>query len=143
MVVNLYEQQIREISTDDLKDRMNRKDRGLMIVDARELTEYYKGHIPGACSIFDGEIMSIAKDLDKNMDIVVYGPGKTEGPDKPETRLSGDAALKLKDMGFKNVMEYRGGLQEWANNGNQVDRTEPESVKPAAFRSQSANTGPP
>ncbi len=49
----------------------------------------------------------------------------------PADRLSGDAIMKLMEMGFKNVMELRGGFEAWANAGNQVDRCEPQSLKPA------------
>lgn len=117
----MMEQQIRDMSVDDLKNRMNRKDQPLMVVDSREIEAYYKGHIPGACSLFDAEIMSLAKDMDKNMDVVVYGPGQAQPSENPADRLSGDAIMKLRDLGFKNVYELRGGFEAWANAGNRVD----------------------
>ncbi|WP_231844886.1 rhodanese-like domain-containing protein [Methanocella arvoryzae] len=130
-MINLYAQQIKEISVDDLQNQMRRRERGYVIVDARELTEYYKGHIPGACSLFDGEMNAIAKNLDKNANIIVYGPGQTTPSPRMEDRLAGDAAMKLSSLGFKNVTVLKGGLQEWANRGNRLDRSEPESIKPA------------
>jgi len=100
-------------------------------MDAREVTSFYRGHIPGAISLFDGEITSIARDIDKNMDIVVYGPGQARPSRDPMDRLAGDAVERLNKMGFKNVMALDGGFEAWANAGNQVDTSSPESVKTA------------
>ncbi|WP_424356941.1 rhodanese-like domain-containing protein [Methanocella sp. MCL-LM] len=130
-MINLYAQQIREISVDDLQNQMRRRERGYVIVDARELTEYYKGHIPGACSLYDGEMNAIARNLDKNANIIVYGPGQAQESPKMESRLEGDAAMKLMQLGFKNVTVLKGGLMSWSNKGNRLDRSEPESIKPA------------
>jgi 3-mercaptopyruvate sulfurtransferase SseA len=129
-VVMLYTEQTKKISANDLKSRLNRKDKGLLLVDARDVTVYYKGHIPGAISLFDGTIMPMAKDLDKNMDIIVYGPGQAQPSKDPMDRLAGDAIDRFSKMGFKNCMALDGGLEAWANAGNRVDTSKPESVKP-------------
>lgn len=127
--MDLYTEQSRKISVNDLKNCLNRKDKALMLVDAREITAYYKGHIPGAISLFDGEIIPKAKDLDKNMDIVVYGPGQAKPSPNPMDRLSGDAAERLRSLGLKNVMDLDGGFESWANSGNRIDSSQPESIK--------------
>jgi rhodanese-related sulfurtransferase len=119
VVVELYSQQIKKLNTDQLKERLKQKDKPYMLIDARDGESYYKGHIPGACSLFDGEIMSKAKDLDKNMSIIVYGPGSVS-----KTKLCDDAAAKFTSMGFKNVCAYENGLEGWADAGNRVDRSE-------------------
>jgi len=126
----LFTAQTKMISVNDLKNRLNRKDKALMIVDARDITSYFKGHIPGACSLFDGEILPNTPNLDKNMDIVVYGPGQARPSRDPLDRLAGDAIDKLLKLGFKNVMALDGGFEAWANAGNQVDSSNPESIKP-------------
>lgn len=127
----MYAQQIREISMDDLKNMTRRRERGYVIVDARDITSYYKGHIPGACSLYDGEMNAIAKSLDKGADIIVYGPGQATPSPKMEDRLAGDAAMKLASLGFKNVRVLNGGYEAWANAGNRVDTSNPGSIKPA------------
>jgi len=127
----LFAQQTRTINVNDLRKRMSRRDRPLLVMDAREVTSFYRGHIPGAISLFDGEITSIARDIDKNMDIVVYGPGQARPSRDPMDRLAGDAVERLNKMGFKNVMALDGGFEAWANAGNQVDTSSPESVKTA------------
>lgn len=119
MVVELYAKQMKKLNTDQLKERMKQKDRPYMLIDVRDIETYYKGHIPGACSLFDGEIMSRAKDLDKSMPVIVYGPGSAS-----KTKLCDDAAEKFASMGFKTVCAYENGLEGWADAGNRVDRSE-------------------
>jgi len=126
----LFTQQTKMISVNDLKKMMNRKDKPLLILDARDVTSYYKGHIPGAISLFDGEIIPQAQNLDKNMNVVMYGPGQARPSKDPMDRLAGDAVDRLMKMGFKNVTALDGGFEAWANAGNQVDSSTPESIKP-------------
>jgi rhodanese-related sulfurtransferase len=128
-VVNLYEQQLKNISVDDLKNLMHRRERAYLIVDAREIEAYCKGHIPGACDAFDAEIESLASNLDKNAHVIVYGPGQWVKSENPADRLSGDAAMRLMKMGFKSVMELNGGFEAWANAGNRVDTCTQQSIK--------------
>lgn len=127
----MYEQQMKDISVDDLKNRIRQKDKAMMLLDTRVITSYYKGHIPGSCSLFDGEAMSRAKDLDKNLTIVAYGPGQAQRSENPEDRQAGDVLMKLRNLGFKNLMELKGGFEAWANAGNRVDSSPPGSIKPA------------
>jgi len=127
----LYEQKIKNIDVDDLKNLMHRRDKAYLILDARELEEYCKGHIPGACDAFDAEIESLVSKMDKNAHIIVYGPGQWVRSENPADRLSGDAAMKLMKAGFKNVMELNGGFEAWDNAGNRVDMCNLKSIKPA------------
>ena len=106
--------------------------KGLFILDARELNAYCKGHIPGACDLFDAEITGLTPSkMDGNATIVVYGPGQAQTSKNPKDRLSGDAIDKLKKAGFKNLVELKGGFEAWANDGNRVDRCDLKSIKPA------------
>ncbi len=129
MVVDLYEQKLKDINVDDLKDRMKRRAKAYLILDAREAEDYSKGHIPGAISVFDDEINSLANSLDKDADIIVYGPGQWVRSQNPADRLSGDAAMRLMKLGFKNVMELNGGLEAWADAGNRVDMSDLKKLK--------------
>lgn len=128
-MVDLYEQQLKNISVDDLKNLMHRRDRAYLIVDAREIEAYCKGHVPGACDAFDAEIETLASNLDKNAHVIVYGPGQWVKSQNPADRLSGDAAMRLMKMGFKSVMELNGGFEAWANAGNRVDTCNQQSIK--------------
>ena len=127
----MYEQKLKNISVDDLKNIIHRRDNAYLILDARELEEYCKGHIPGAYDAFDAEIESLTSKLNKNAHIIVYGPGQWVKSENPADRLSGDAAIRLMRLGFKNVMELYGGFEAWANAGNRVDFCNLKSIKPA------------
>jgi rhodanese-related sulfurtransferase len=127
----MYTEQVKDISIDDLKNSM-KSGKGMFLLDARELSAYCKGHIPGACDLFDAEISGIKPEsIDNNASIVVYGPGQAQPSENPMDRLAGDAIDRLKKLGFKNVMELKGGYEAWANAGNQVDRCDLQSIKPA------------
>lgn len=128
-MINLYEQKLKNISVDDLKNIMQRRERGYLILDAREIEAYCKGHIPGAMDAFDAEIESIVSKMDKNAHIIVYGPGQWVKSDNPADRLSGDASMRLMKLGFKNVMELNGGFEAWDNAGNRVDSCNSQSIK--------------
>jgi rhodanese-related sulfurtransferase len=120
----------KKIKVNELKDRLRHKEKGHVLLDARNASTYYKGHIPGACSIFDGEILRMAKDMDKSTDIIIYGPGQAQASTDPMDRLAGDAINRLSKLGYKNIMELEGGFEAWANAGCRVDSTKPESIKP-------------
>jgi 3-mercaptopyruvate sulfurtransferase SseA len=70
--------------------------------------------------------------MDKNAHIIVYGPGQWVRSENPADRQSGDAAIRLMKMGFKNVMELYGGFEAWANAGNRVDMCNPQNIKSAS-----------
>ncbi|HUL61940.1 MAG TPA: rhodanese-like domain-containing protein, partial [Methanocella sp.] len=72
---------------------------------------------------------SLAKNLDKDTEIIVYGPGQWVRSQNPADRLSGDAAMRLMKLGFKNVMELNGGLEAWANAGNRLDMSDLAKLK--------------
>ncbi|HTY91047.1 MAG TPA: rhodanese-like domain-containing protein [Methanocella sp.] len=129
--MDLYTEQVKDISVDDLKKRM-KSGKGIFILDVRELSAYFKGHIPGACDLFDGEISNLKPEsMDKDANFVVYGPGQARASPNPADRLAGDAVDRLRKLGFRNVMELRGGFEAWANAGNRVDNSAPGSIKPA------------
>ena len=117
----MYETHIKSISVDDLKKRMKQKDQPLLILDAREIEAYDKGHIPGACDIYDPELTALAKNFDENMGICIYGPGKVKESPSMIDRMAGDAAKRLMNMGYKNVWVLDGGFEAWAEAGNRVD----------------------
>ncbi len=130
MVVGLYSQKMKDVSIDDLKKMMQDKSRSSIIVDTRDITSYYKGHIPRACSLFDGELQAMVQSLDKNAPLIVYGPGQAQRSPSPQDRLAGDAIDRLRKAGYSNLMELKGGFEAWANAGNRVDSSAPGSIKP-------------
>jgi|AGTN01.1.fsa_nt_gi Rhodanese-related sulfurtransferase len=132
MVILLFEQKLNDIKVDELKNIMHSREKGYLIIDAREIEDYCKGHIPGAIDAFDAEIETMTSKMDKNAHVIVYGPGQWVRSENPADRLSGDAGIRLMKLGFKNVMELHGGFEAWANAGHRVDMCDQGSVKTAS-----------
>ncbi len=103
---------IRESSPRELKERMDRGDR-ILLVDVREPFEPLIADIP------DGEKMRIpvreipmrGAEVDPDLDVVVYC---RSGP------RSAWAVERLMEMGHPNVLNLRGGILAWRT---QVDPT--------------------
>jgi adenylyltransferase/sulfurtransferase len=102
-----------EITAVELKQRLDRGDR-LTIVDVREPNEYQINRIAGSQLIPLGEVPRRHAELDPNEELVVYC--KMGG-------RSAKAADYLRSIGFKRVLNLRGGVLEW------VDKVDPSQPK--------------
>ena len=109
---------MKTISTEQLQQRMKQ---GNSLHLWNVLTDgYFKGEmIPGSRRVpLDtiGREVSKAQST-KGAEIIVY----CGGPTCPQSL---QAAQKLTDLGYTNVRAYEGGLQEWKNAGNKIERSE-------------------
>lgn len=105
--------QVRRITIDELKKRMN-QERPYVLADARDVDSYNSAHIPGAIPIPADEVDQLADNYDRNLDIITYC-GSYQCP------ASTAAAKEFLKKGFRNVWDYKGGLQEWQEQGNPVE----------------------
>ena len=106
----------RTISTEQLQERLKQ---GNSLHLWNVLTaDYFKGEmIPGSRRVpLDtiGREVSKAQSA-KGAEIIVY----CGGPTCPQSL---QAAQKLTDLGYTNVSAYEGGLEEWKNAGNKIER---------------------
>ena len=105
---------ITKISTRDLKEMMD-SGKKFKLVDVLMGEHYEKEHIKGAISIPLDEIEKKAERLlEKNEPIVTYCAGF-------KCLASTGAAEKLASMGYKNVSDYKGGLQDYKANNLPVE----------------------
>jgi sulfur-carrier protein adenylyltransferase/sulfurtransferase len=102
-----------EISAVELKHRMDRGD-NLTILDVREPNEFQINRIPGGQLIPLGEIPRRHAELDPDAEIVVLC--KMGG-------RSAKAADYLRSVGFKRVLNLKGGILDW------VDKVDPSQPK--------------
>lgn len=114
--------EVKTISTEKLQQRLEQGER-LHLWNV--LTDgYFKGEmIPGSRRVpLDaiGHKLSEAKSP-KDKEIIVY----CGGPTCPQSL---QAAQKLMDLGYTNVKAYEGGLEEWKNAGNKIERLEQASA---------------
>lgn len=94
-----------ESSPQDLKARLDQGEPGLTIIDVNDRETYNDGHITGAIPMPMAELVERAQSsLEANRDIYVYG-----GTDKETS----EAASSLRQAGFVNVAELKGGLDGW------------------------------
>ena len=92
-----------DITMHDLKNKQNN---GAIVVDVRSSQEFKEGHIEGAINIPEYKInCNINKVLkDKEIEIVLYCSSGIR---------SKDAYKKLNKLGYKNVYNLYGGLEEY------------------------------
>jgi adenylyltransferase/sulfurtransferase len=102
-----------EISSVELKQRLDRGDR-LTLVDVREPNEYQINRIAGSVLIPLGDVPSRYRELDPDGEIIVHC--KMGG-------RSARAADFLRSVGFKRVLNLKGGILDWID---KVDPTQPK-----------------
>ena len=93
----------KKITSDEAKKMMETQK--AIVVDVRTLEEYNEGHIPNAISVPLETIENEAETKLKNKDdlILVYCRSG---------RQSREAALKLIEKGYTNVIDF-GGIKDW------------------------------
>jgi rhodanese-related sulfurtransferase len=104
-IVEDAKKRVREVSIDDVKGRLDRGDK-FLLVDVREESEYAKDHLPGAVHLGKG---IIERDIEErvpelNAALVLYCGGGYR---------SALAADNLQKMGYTNVLSMDGGIREW------------------------------
>jgi adenylyltransferase/sulfurtransferase len=102
-----------EISSVELKQRLDRGDR-LTLVDVREPNEYQINRIAGSVLIPLGDVPSRYRELHPDGEIIVHC--KMGG-------RSARAADFLRSVGFKRVLNLKGGILDWID---KVDPTQPK-----------------
>ena len=102
-----------EITATELKSRLDRGDR-IRIVDVREPNEYQINRIPGSVLLPLGEVPRRYAELDPDEEIVVQC--------KVGAR-SAKAADFLRSVGFKKVLNLKGGILDW------IDKVDPSQPK--------------
>jgi sulfur-carrier protein adenylyltransferase/sulfurtransferase len=102
-----------EITSVELKQRLDRGDK-LTLVDVREPNEYQINRIPGTVLIPLGDVPRRYAELDKDDEVVVHC--KMGG-------RSAKAADFLRSVGFKRVLNLKGGILDW------IDKVDPSQPK--------------
>ncbi|MER3432074.1 MAG: rhodanese-like domain-containing protein [Leptolyngbya sp. ERB_1_1] len=111
-----------ESSVHDLKSRLEWGEPGLTIIDVRPRDIYNAGHIMGAIDFPMENLVELTqKNYETNRDIYVYGASDQE---------TAEAARALRQAGFKNIAELKGGLEAWkavagSTEGIDETRTDP------------------
>lgn len=104
-IVDDAKTRIRETNVDEVKQRMDRGDK-FLLVDVREESEYAKDHLPGAIHLGKGIIERDieARVPDLRAEMILYCGGGFR---------SALAADNLQKMGYSNVLSMDGGIRDW------------------------------
>ncbi len=113
-LVSEAKQRIHEVTIDDVKARLDRGQKFLLI-DVREESEYAKDHLPGAVHLGKGIIERDIEERvpDPNTALVLYCGGGYR---------SALAADNLQKMGYSNVLSMDGGVRGWREKGYPMTR---------------------
>jgi rhodanese-related sulfurtransferase len=108
-IVNDTRQRIRETNVDEIKARLDRGEK-FLLVDVREESEWAKDHLPGAIHLGKGIIERDIEERvpDFNAPLVLYCGGGYR---------SALAADNLQKMGYSNVLSMDGGIRGWREKG--------------------------
>lgn len=99
-------------SAKQFKEKTHGKE--VQLIDIRTPKEYNDGHLLKAKNINfnDGDFLSKMNTLNKENPIYIYC--RSGG-------RSGRAAKKLKEQGFKNIVDLDGGIMSWKSNGFEIE----------------------
>jgi rhodanese-related sulfurtransferase len=108
-IVNEAKRRVRETTVDEIKSRLDRGDK-FLLVDVREESEWQNDHLHGAIHMSKGVIeRDVEKKVpDLNAEMVLYCGGGFR---------SALAADNLQKMGYTNVMSMDGGVRGWREKG--------------------------
>jgi thiosulfate/3-mercaptopyruvate sulfurtransferase len=110
----------------------DRRPRGLILLDLREPRDFAIGHLPGALNL---PILRFPADFERQ--VAAGWPGADRaaiplllycyGIDCVRSRQAGVQAARL---GFRNVLWFRGGVQEWREAGYPLPESPPATSSP-------------
>ena len=95
-------------------EQKRKTDRQVLIVDVREAYEYREGHIPGSKLIPLGQLTQRLNELgSKEQEVILVCRSGSR---------SGHAAHQLSALGYKKVLNLRGGMIGWQRAGLPAER---------------------
>ena len=104
-----------EIGREELLHRLE-DDEGLVLVDALGPISYGAAHLPGAVNIPPERVDALAERRipDLATVVVVYCAN-------PSCESSVEVARRLVELGYRNVLHYAGGKEDWAAAGLRLE----------------------
>jgi rhodanese-related sulfurtransferase len=80
----------------------------MVVIDARDPTQFAKGHIPGAVNMDWRQVLAKRNTIPKNKPVLIYCNTGS---------LSAQAGFALRVAGWENVRILQGGMTEWQAKG--------------------------
>jgi rhodanese-related sulfurtransferase len=112
------------ITREQLVAKMDRGD-DFVLVEALSQKHYESSHLPGAINLPYEFVDEAEKVLpDKNTEIVVYCMN-------PDCMASREEAREFEEMGYRRVLHYAAGKQDWIHTGLPVEGSRASGRSPA------------
>lgn len=105
--------EVRQLSVDELAERLDDGTEPPLIIDVRERAEYEVSHLPGAIWASSEELEDVVRREGADRDVVLYCSIGYR---------SSMAAKRLQGSGIEGVSNLEGSIFEWANSGRPVER---------------------
>lgn len=100
---------MRDVSAEEVHRIMD-QEKDAVVIDVLSRESYAEKHVPGSISVPSGEpgfLHRIEEKVpSKDTPVVLYCSG-------PACGASPAAARRLEEAGYRDVREFRGGLEEW------------------------------
>lgn len=113
------------ITRDELKQKIDNEE-DFVLVDTLGQMSYEKAHLPTAVMVDahgDDFVQEVEEEVpDKTKEVIVYCASF-------ECPLSTKAAGKLSETGYSNVVDFEGGLEDWAKGGYDFEGADAENMK--------------
>jgi len=106
---------MKTITNKEIKNYLDKGDK-VVFVEAMSEKHFAEGHLPGAISIPPEKIETVAPKMlkDKNQVIITYCASE-------KCSNSKTAAQALGKLGYKNVVAYAGGKEDWKKAGFKLE----------------------
>ncbi len=114
----------------DLDGRASLED--VLILDVREPSEYALVHIPGAVNLPQAELATRLDEIPRDQPIVLVCQAGSR---------SQRAAQFLRQIGYRNTVSGRGGMESWEAAGGPVERGSDETAGPRVKETEWAHAG--
>ncbi len=107
---------VKEISYEQFREIYD-SDENFFLLDVLTSESYRNGHIKNAISVPVKTIneQCVTEMLHSDSKVIVYCAGHS-------CPASTEAAIKLQALGMVNVLDFKGGFQEWRKQGNELVR---------------------
>ena len=107
--------EVTAISRDEMKAKLDRG-QGIVVVEALGPAYFEEAHLPGALNLPHDQVDELAPRLipDKDTEVVVYCSNLA-------CQNSVTASRRLVQLGYRNVLEYEAGKQDWIEAGLPVE----------------------
>lgn len=101
------------INAEDVKKKIDDGD-NFTLINVLTRDSYEKEHISGSINIPYQDIAKHSKELDKDEEIIVHCSDEF-------CDASSIAYQKLNKLGFENVIDFEGGIEEWKEKGYPIE----------------------